>query len=265
LEAKTFLHSKKQNRWTLLVNEQAVEEASMNGKGLRDMRGLKDGSYTIATGFSCAGIKRHACRKFRFKVGGVPHEVIVAHVDKGHVWQVSLDGKLVGQERHGVLDTNSHTEFEVPGSGEVGTHAVLEITWSFAVFQWHYRLTVGDMMVPVAWTSGRGKLHNVASPEVLSGFQVADQTPTVSDIVSSDDEEEDEAEEREEQVEDLRPLPQGVSYDKEAAIFQATVKDAKTGRFILLGEFNTMGEAHQTYLEAVPVYAPNTRLAPPAA
>lgn len=258
--------------WTLLVDERPVEEIGGNGEGLRDLRNMAEGSYTIATGFNAIGIikRKNICRKFRFRIAGVPHSVVVAHQDR--MWQVAYDAEMVDQERYSFLDSAVQVEFTIPGPDGCSLLARLEIVWNLMTLSWTHRLHIGDVRVPACWMKTMGLLRKVKHPEVFPGWLT----------VSSDSQiqlaEEEEAEESEDvadedeistELEDvgkddisLESLPQGVSFDRESNSFQASIRDPKTGRFIFLGEFASPERAHQMYLEALPRYNPDKVIAP---
>merc|ERR1712139_248001 len=99
----------KEAKLVLLVNERQVEEINPNGNGLRDLRSMGEGSYTIAIGFDAEDVVQHACRKYSFVVDTEPHEVTVAH--RECVWQVSLDDKLVDQESHTLNESHGTCKF----------------------------------------------------------------------------------------------------------------------------------------------------------
>jgi len=50
-------------------------------------------------------------------------------------------------------------------------------------------------------------------------------------------------------------LPQGVNYNSSTGLYEAHIR-ATSGRFIDLGQYKTAGEAHQKYLEAIPIHHP---------
>jgi len=252
----------RRRRWTLLVNEQPVEELSSEGRGLHDLKSLPDGSYTIATSFAAIGIKRHANRLFKLFVNGAPREIVVAHRGRDG-WQVAVDNQLVGQERHGLLDTAGQIDFEITAteSKSAPLPARLSLYWSLKGFRWCYQLTVCGQDVPVSWVKGRGKVRNAVAPN----FSVDGLSADLPVQDTSSDSEDSEDEDQNKGTVDVRSLLQGVSFDREAGVFQATIKDAKTGRFVFLGEFESADAAHQRYLDAVPSYAPGSRLAPAGA
>lgn len=266
----TLLRLKQESeRWILLVNEQKVEEIGQSCDGLRDLRSIPDGSYTIATGFSVVGlgIRRHACRKFKFLLDGVFHEVVVAQKDRA--WQIALDGDLVDQESLGRLETTGQAQFDVPAAGGLHVPAVLNMTWSIMDFRWSYHLRVGQVVVPVCWTRFRGNIRRAEPPKVFSGAVLPDPTPAEavpevaeasnSDLLCADAASSEDGDKENESPE---YLPQGVSYDREAGSFQANIKDPRTNRFVFLGEFATSDEAYEKYLQAISKYEPEKILAP---
>lgn len=137
-------------------------------------------------------------------------------------------------------------------------------------FRWTYRLKVGEVVVPVCWTQFRGTIRRTQPPKVFSGAALPDPAPPateteVADAQSSDLLYADSVSSGGGDKENESPgecMPQGVSYDREAGSFQATIKDPKTNRFILLGEFASAGEAHEKYVEALSRYAPDKKLEP---
>jgi hypothetical protein len=240
----------KEAKWVLLVNERQVEEADASGNGLRDLRSMAEGSYTIATGFDAEGVFQNACRKYKFLVDGEPHEVTVAH--RECVWQVSLDGKLIDQQSHSLGDNNGNVEMNVPTANGSHVPGRLSVTWVLKELKWSYCLCVGGVPVPASWTKAKGPAPHVVPPAISSGASVSDTADAqVTPGTGSGDA-------------DVVPesLPQGVSYDRETKTFQANIKDAKTKRYICLGEFASADTAHQKYLEALDRYAPEKQLAP---
>lgn len=263
------------NQWTLLVDERQVEEVGTSADGIRDLRSMTEGSYTIATGFSSAGIgiKKHTCRKFNFFVDSTPHEVVVAHKDR--VWHVSLDGLLVDREKHSLLESTGKVEFDVPAADGLRIPAMLEMAWSLVLYRWNYSLHVGDVLVPVSWTNFRGKtrgltppvVHTGAAPPETAAFPSLHESAKASPEGKPAEAAGDTCPAEDTEIPDTEiscpdSLPQGVSYDREAGAFQAIIKDTKMNRFVLLGEFATVDEAHQKYLEELPRYAPERKLAP---
>lgn len=265
---------KESNKWSLLVDERQVEEVGTSADGLRDLRSLPEGSYTIATGFRAGiGVKKHAQRRFNFFVDSKPHEVIVSH--KNRVWNVSLDGFLVDKEKHSLLESTGKAEFDVPAADGVRIRAQLEMSWSLVLCRWNYSLHVGDVPVPVSWTNFRGRINGLTPPVVSTGAAPPETPPFASLHESAKASPEaktmeaagdtcpaEDAEIPEIEISCPDSLPQGVSYDREAGAFQAIIKDPKMNRFVLLGEFATADEAHEKYLEELPRYAPERKLVP---
>lgn len=246
--SKTPRSVDKEAKWVLLVNERQVEEADPSGNGLRDLRSMAEGSYTIATGFDAEGVVQNACRKYKFLVDDVPHEVTVAH--REFVWQVSLDGKLIDQQSHSLNDNNGNVEMNVPTAKGSNIPGRLTVTWALKELKWSYSLVVGEITVPASWTKAKGVTPDVIPPTISSGASTL-AAAEVAPATNSGDV-------------DVAPesLPQGVSYDLETKTFQANIRDEKTKRYICLGEFASADAAHQKYLEALDRYAPEKQLVP---
>jgi hypothetical protein len=240
----------KEAKWALLVNERQVEEVDPTGNGLRDLRSMGEGSYTIAVDFDAEGVVQNACRKYSFIVDGEPHEVTLAHREK--VWQVTLDGKLVDQESHTLNENNGTAEFVVMAPDGVPVPGRIDMTWVLTELKWSYKLVVGGMHVPASWIKAKGAAVGVAPPHIFSN---APGTQAVEESQESQT-----AAQNEEVV--PQSLPQGVSYDKDTKSYQANIKDVNTKRYVFLGEFASVEAAHQKYLEALTRYAPDKKLAP---
>mmetsp|Transcript_6251 Transcript_6251/g.13750 ORF Transcript_6251/g.13750 Transcript_6251/m.13750 type:complete len:320 (+) Transcript_6251:104-1063(+) len=58
-------------------------------------------------------------------------------------------------------------------------------------------------------------------------------------------------------------LPQGVNYNSATGLYESHIR-ATNGRFIDLGAFSTAAEAHQKYLEAIPIHHPGKAAFPGA-
>jgi len=262
--------------WALLVDERPVEELGKCGEGLRDLRTMAEGSYTIATGFSAKGIiaRRHICRKFRFRVAGMPHSVIVANQDR--TWKVVFDGELVDQEKYSILDSTVEVEFTIPAPDGTSLLARLEIVWNMMTLSWTQSFQVGEVKVPACYMRTRGFLRKVRQPEVYPSWITVSSNSEIhlgseEEMAQEEEEEEDDDEEEEVPSDSVSPhresvaldsLPQGVSYDRDSESFQANIRDSKTGRFLFLGEFTTPERAHRAYLEALPRYNPDKVIAP---
>lgn len=245
--------------WTLLVNERFVEEAAAHGNGLRDLRSLPDGSYIIATGFDADSNMQNITRKFRFFMDNEPQEISVAHQE--FVWQVSLNGNMVDQERHALRENEGHAKFEIKDANGAQIPVHLEMTWSLKDMRWIYRLMVGNTLVPAYWSKAGGLINGVVTPTVSTGAPPGrGEMPELLHLPTKPP-----PPANEDKPQEPENLPQGVSYDREAGSFQANIKDAKANRFIFLGEYASADAAHQKYMEALIKYAPEKRLAPPVA
>lgn len=229
-------------RWNLLVNDCMVEEAALSGNGLRDLRRFPDGEYTIANGFDAGNVVQNACRKFKFLLDGEQHEVTVAHQEC--VWQVSLDGKLVDQEKHALEENSGRVEFKVVASGGVKVPARLEMNWILKDMKWAYQLQVGGESVPAYWNKVKGFVSGISVPDIGS----ATAGPLPENPPNSPQQVEPESNIKDKQG--MEPLPQGVSYDRETKTYQANIKDPKTKRYVFLGEFASAELAHRKYVEA---------------
>lgn len=238
--------------WMLFVNERLVESVAANGDGLRDLRSMPEGSYTIAPSFDAEGLEQDACRKFRFLANGELHEVMVAH--KEAVWRVALDGALVSQDSHSLSANKGCAEFAVAAAGGAQIPAKLEMAYSNMGMKWSYSLCVGSTQVPAAWAKTRGSFAEVVPPEVVAASAPTESMPSPQEA---------DCEEQAGTTESAsHALPQGVSYDHEARAYQANIKDPKTNRFVFLGEFQTPEAAHAKYMEMLGRYAPDKKLAP---
>jgi hypothetical protein len=239
----------KEAKWVLLVNERQVEEVDPSGNGLRDLRSMPEGSYTIATGFDAADTLQNACRKYQFLVDDVLHEVAVSH--RECVWQVSLDGKLIDQQSHSLGDNSGIVDLKVPAANDTHIPGKLSVTWVLMELKWSYCLSVAGVLVPASWTKAKGNTVGVVPPQISSGAPASNAVEAAAPAANSADA-------------DVAPgsLPQGVSYDNETKTFQANIKDDKTKRYVCLGEFASADAAHQKYLEALSRYAPEKHIAP---
>jgi len=231
--------------WILLVNGCMVEEAT-RGNGLRDLRSLHDGEYTISTGFDAGNVVQNACRKFKFLLDGNLHEVIVAHQEC--LWQVALDGKLVDQECHALKENSGRAEFKVVAATGEKVPARLEMTWSLIDMRWAYDLQVGGVSVPAYWNKVKGFVAGIAPPTIFSvtaGPGTLPENPPQAIVVESD------SNEKQPQRKTEESLPRGVSYDWQTKTYQANIRDSKTKRYTCLGEFPSAELAHKKYLEAL--------------
>jgi len=152
--SKTPRSVDKEAKWVLFVNEKQVEEAAPSGNGLRDLRSMAEGSYIIATGFDAEGVVQNACRRYKFMVDAVPHEVTVAH--RECVWQVTLDGQLIDQQSHSLNDNNGCVDMKVPAAEGTYIPGKLSVSWVLKELKWSYSLTIGAVLVPASWTKAKG-------------------------------------------------------------------------------------------------------------
>jgi len=248
--SKTPRSVDKEAKWVLFVNEKQVEEAAPSGNGLRDLRSMAEGSYIIATGFDAEGVVQNACRRYKFMVDAVPHEVTVAH--RECVWQVTLDGQLIDQQSHSLNDNNGCVDMKVPAAEGTYIPGKLSVSWVLKELKWSYSLTIGAVLVPASWTKAKGPTMHVVPPAIFSSAPTSNG-PQAEAAATNNSGDANVAPES---------LPQGVSYDLETKTFQANIKDEKTKRYICLGEFASADAAHQKYLDALSRYAPEKQLAP---
>lgn len=295
------LLDKKTERWALFVNDLMVEEylegkrTSMVGReecqdALRDLRNMPDGSYTIAVQFDSQNFSSvNVIRKFRFLTHDILHEVGVAHSEA--IWQVVLDGHLAERRSHHWTDNNGMLDFDVPISSTSSPSPTfrddmvrgrMEMEWSSREMKWVYFLRVNGVPIPCAWMKAKGDLPGVVPPQVCSGMASVEGRHTAPRVVvhpqsppsrstSSNPYEgregpganllHDCAEPRADPHPEMQILPQGVSYDSETGTYQANIRN-RAGKFVFLGEFETVEEAHQKYLEAVPIHSPEKKVAP---
>lgn len=246
--------------WLLYVNGVGVEDYSpsrggkQNDQSLRQLRSRPDGSYLIQTEIDATEVDLNLVRKYRFVAHGELHEVHVAHYD--WIWQVVLDGALVDRVAHKRSENNGEAHFEVPGPGGSRLPAAVSMEWKQRGSVWQYAFAVAGTDVPAYWTQAKGGLYPPVTPIIIA----ADLPPGIATL------------EEEEQAVTSAPLspppapapeqlPQGVSYDASSDAYQANIR-AQTGRFVFLGEFRTPEEAHEKYLEAIPLHCPSKALAP---
>jgi len=202
----------------------------------------------------------HEVRKFKFLLDGSQHEVAVAH--KEFVWQVSVDGKLVVDEKcHTLRDNAGTAEFQVVAPTGVKVPARLKMSWVLKNMKWAYHLQVGGVNVPSSWNKVKGVIEKDDNcPEILSATAgpFAQCSPLAQDAAARMFVPVHEGKESQSH----QDLPQGVSYDSEAKTYQANIRCSKTKRYIPLGEFPTAELAHQKYIEALDRYRPHQKVAP---
>lgn len=219
----------------LLVNGLMVERYTAGKRqtqddSLRNLTSRPDGSYTIATEFSAVGMALNIVRKFRFTARGELHEVEVAHAD--WVWQILHNGRLLDRKQHSVWENTGSCRFQidVPGTGQLEVEVLM--SWDLIKMIWFYSLLVNRMSVPPHWSKFRGEMPEVSILEVVA----ASAEPTIEQVAPPPFVPEVPA-----------VLPQGVSYDSLAGSYQANIR--QNNKFLFLGEFRTVEEAHARYLE----------------
>mmetsp|Transcript_65017 Transcript_65017/g.101493 ORF Transcript_65017/g.101493 Transcript_65017/m.101493 type:complete len:313 (+) Transcript_65017:91-1029(+) len=254
-----FRRCKDTQAWSFMVNGNCVEDYNPNRRAngdesLRQLRGRPDGSYIIAPRFEVPELEALIVRKFRFRAGHEQHEVQVAHSDC--VWQVIVDGNLISRECHRMRDNNGHVSFEIEASPQVHLPAVLQMTWGGRESKWQYSLAVNSTEVPAYWTNGG--LHTTNAEAVV----VIAETPAPAPPPSPEEATTDSFKPMEELHHGSNVcLPQGVSVDTASGAYHANIRSA-SGKFVFLGAFRTAEEAHQKYLEAVPLHCPGKSLYP---
>lgn len=237
--------------WILLVNGLLVEDYTSSRRenkdeSLRNLRSRPEGSYLIQTEIPSENFDLHVIRKFRFVVQGVLREVQVAHWD--WIWQIMLDGKIVDRVAHNKQDELGDSHFEVRTEDGVRLPADIQMFWQPRMNIWKYRLYVAGIEVPMCWSKATGDIQPPSEPPVI-GDDVRPPPPPSPDADTA------EPEQAAAVPVVLDALPQGVSYDASTGLYQANIRSS-TGRFVFLGEFSTVEEAHQRYVEAIPQYNP---------
>jgi len=190
----------------------------------------------------------HEVRKFKFLLDGSQHEVAVAH--KEFVWQVSLDGALVvDQKCHTLSDNVGRAEFQVVAPTGVKVPARLEMSWVLKNMKWTYHLQVGDVNVPSSWNKVKDVTEkDVNCPEIFSAKArpLAQRSPLTQDGFGYNaaarmfaPEREGKESQSHQSLRDIvqtlpgqersasdpelpKALPQGMSYDSEAKTYQDT-------------------------------------------
>lgn len=247
-------------QWSLLVNGITVEDynpskRASGDESLRELRSRPDGAYIISPQVDARELDLNVVRKFSFVALGKLHEVCVAHSDC--IWQVLSGGNLVDRIAHKISDSSGEAAFDIEVAPEQKVRATVSMTWDSYKWLWRYTLTIQtegvcgthSQDVPFSWSKISGQVAGVEPPIVVAAedgvavepVSVQQEPPPTDDPPQN--------------------LPQGVSFDSSTGSYQANIR-AKTGRFVFLGEFRTPDEAHQRYLEAVPVHCPEKQLAP---
>merc|ERR1711937_283203 len=190
----------------------------------------------------------HEVRNFKFLLDGSQHEVAVAH--KEFVWQVSLDGALVvDQKCHTLYDNVGRAEFQVVAPTGVKVPARLEMSWVLKNMKWTYHLQVGDVNVPSSWNKVKDVIEKDDNcPEIFSAKArpLAQRSPLTQDGFGYNaaarmfaPEREGKESQSHQSLRDIvqtllgqersasdpelpKALPHGVSYVSEAKTYQAT-------------------------------------------
>jgi len=277
------LHLQGSGQCQLVVNGTFVEDyaakRTTGDQSLRQLRGRPDGSYLICPDIDASHLALNIVRKFRFSAGGQVHEVQIAHGDG--IWQVISDGHLVDRVAHKFEDTSGEAHFNIQAADGLRLRTMVFMRWIKKASgppeiqedrdtamgnrygfgdpdgSWRYDLNVNGVRVPVCWTKVRGDLIGAGPPPAVTQ-EAVEELPEASFLSPTHD--------RGDQLRlqapaDLQSLPQGVSFDSSHGAYQASLR-AKSGKFIFLGEFATPEEAHQRYLEAVPIHCPDKVLVP---
>lgn len=249
--------------WTLLVNGLCVEDYSPGKRhggddSLRELRSRPDGSYLIQPDFD-ASLEMNVIRKYRFEACGKLHEVELTH-DHG-VWEVIADRKVVDRKAHGMTDMSCEARFNIEAANGELLDACVRMRYDLILVIWKYSMTVNGVDIPIYWTKTKGVVQPPVEPPVI----VAEAAPLadLADMSQRFAPECARLDPVEVAPDDTCPeeLPQGVSFDAAAGSYQATIR-GKTGKFIFLGEFRTAEEAHEKYLEALPMHCPDKRVVP---
>lgn len=250
-------------QWVLAVNGTIVEDLNPSrasgDESLRALRSRPDGAYLIQPHFDAGELDLNIVRKFNFIAHGRVHEVSVAH--SCFKWQVLCNGNVIDQVAHKRSDSSGEVVFDIEVAPREKVHATFSMTWENAKWQCQYDLKVRTegisgshiQRVPFSWSSVGGEVAGL-EPLVIVQSEDLGQPGVTSEPVRV---------QQVEPPEDELPqnLPQGVSFDSATGSYQANIR-ATTGRFIFLGEFSSPEQAHQRYLEAVPVHCPGKQLAP---
>lgn len=226
--------------WDLLVNGLIVEEYTAGKRKtgddtLRDLRSRPDGSYTIATNFSSAGLDLNEVRRFRFTARGVMHEVNVAHQD--WVWQIIHNGNLLDRKSHSLWENQGSCRFEVDAGDNLKLEVEVLMSWDAIKMIWLYTVCANHISIQPYWSKVRGEIP-MSVPEVV-GACPANYSAPYREVGA--------AELQEEPFVPPVDLPQGVSYDSVSRSYQANIRI--NNKFQFLGEYNNIQEAEAKYRE----------------
>lgn len=263
----TLLEFRQQDgRWQLLVNGNIVEDyiegrRKSGDDTLRGLRSKAEGSYLISTELKAPSFDGEVVRRFRFIANGHTHEVRVAH--RECIWQIDCDGNVVDRITHRLKEDVGQSSFELKAHNGEKLKAMLHMTWQSDKLRWKYTLNVNAKEVPHCWSKVEGDLgvadKDLPVVSIMSARDFLEEAEVETEAVPAEIQEQRKTTSDKE----MQEMPQGVSFDSTSGTYQAHIR-LTSGRFTFLGEFRTAEEAHQRYLEALPVYRPD-RVTQPAA
>jgi hypothetical protein len=232
------------HNWDLFVNGLQVEEYSAGKRRsqddtLRDLRSRPDGSYTIATAFTSEHLvgTMNKVRKFRFLAMGQVHEIEIAHMD--WVWQILHNGRIIDRRTHAVSEDSCQCEFKIEAGSMPTLNAQVCMSWDNLKTLWYYTLLVDNLNVPPCWSKIKGDLDSPLLEVVsLAPAYSTDLQPTRDSVAPLP---------MDSPVVPPADLPQGVSFDSANGSYQANIR--VNNKFLFLGEFATVDEAEQRYLQ----------------
>lgn len=250
----SYKHSK---HWYLIVNGMCVESYAVDKRrsgdeSLRELKGKPDGSYVISTEFNAAGLELDIVSTFSFRCGEPVHEIHIAQAKT--VWHTVYDGRIMTRAQ---IADGVHVTFEVEVESGQRLSVVACGQWldlPRTRGKWGYSVFVNGINVPASWT----KMTNETCPKMAPTLiPVAVVPPMPTEDLS--DESLDGKVRVDAQAVERECLPQGVCFDATSGMYQANIR-AKSGKFVSLGEFRSPDEAHQRYVEAVPLHYPDKLL-----
>jgi len=163
----------KHRQWDLLVNGIVVEEYAAGKRkagasdSLRNLKGMSEGSYTIATQFSQEGKRFKPIRRFHFRVKGAVNEVEIAHSDC--VWEVICNGIILHRRTHTYWDNRYESLLRAKGLSGDALDLFISMEWDSWRTEWCYSLAVNNVDVPYSWARQSGHVQAVHIPEVVPG------------------------------------------------------------------------------------------------
>jgi len=160
----------KRNHWDLFVNGIAVEDYSAGKRkagatdSLHNLKGMPDGSYTIATHFSQEGKRFRPIRRFHFRVNGTVNEMEIAHSDC--VWEVMLNGIVMHRRTHTYWDNRYESSLRAKSSQGDPIDVFISMEWDSWRTEWCYSIAVNNVDIPYSWARQTGHVQAVSMPEV---------------------------------------------------------------------------------------------------